>query len=107
MRIIATPAIAAPKRRSRADCQRRQRAFLPSSPSSKILRICELPHIEAAKNMRIAVGKLNARRRGVQNARMGGGNRRRGRNWPDLVDRGDLQLSPRGRLRFGRDIAAR
>src|SRR5215471_12391648 len=27
-----------------------------------------------------------------------GGNRRRGRDWPDLVDRRDVQLGPRGRL---------
>ena len=35
-------------------------------------------------------------------------NRRRGRDWPDLVGRRDVELGPRGgRLGFGRDIAAR
>jgi hypothetical protein len=39
---------------------------------------------------------------------MDGGNRRRGRDWPDLVVRRDVQLGPRGRLgnEFGRNIAA-
>jgi len=45
------------------------------------------------------------RRRGDANARMD--NRRRGRDWPDLVGRRDVELGPRGgRLGFGRDIAA-
>ena len=50
----------------------------------------------------------STRRRGDANARMGCGNRRRGRDWPDLVVRRDVQLGPRGRLRneFGLDIAA-
>jgi len=50
----------------------------------------------------------STRRRGDANARVDGGNRRRGRNWPDLVDRRDVQLGPRGRLgnEFGRNIAA-
>src|SRR6516225_1461990 len=41
-------------------------------------------------------------------ALMDSGNRRRGRDWPDLVVRRDVQLGPRGRLgnEFGRDIAA-
>jgi hypothetical protein len=39
--------------------------------------ICELPHIGRRKNMRTPIGKLK-RRRGDANARMGGGNRRRG-----------------------------
>jgi len=33
-------------------------------------------------------------------------NRRRGRDWPDLVGRRDVELAPRGRLDFGGDIAA-
>jgi hypothetical protein len=37
-------------------------------------------------------------RRGDANARVDGGNRRRGRDWPDLVGRRDGQLGPRGRL---------
>ena len=39
---------------------------------------------------------------------MDGGHRRRGRDWPDLVRRRDVQLGPRGRLgnEFGLDIAA-
>jgi hypothetical protein len=39
---------------------------------------------------------------------MDGGNRRRGRGWPDLVGRRDVQPGPRGRLGcdFGLDIAA-
>jgi len=39
---------------------------------------------------------------------MDSGNRRRGRDWPDLVVRRDVQLGARGRLgnEFGRDIAA-
>ena len=39
---------------------------------------------------------------------MDGENRRRGRDWPDLVGRRDVQLGPRRRLgnEFGRDIAA-
>jgi hypothetical protein len=50
----------------------------------------------------------STRRRGDANARMDGGNRRRGRDWADLVGRRDVQLGPRGRLgnEFGRDIAA-
>jgi hypothetical protein len=35
-------------------------------------------------------------------------NRNRGRDWPDLVGRRDVQIGPRGRLgnEFARDIAA-
>jgi hypothetical protein len=44
------------------------------------------------------------RRRGDSNARVD--NRRRGRDWPNLVGRRDVELGPRGRLGFGRDIAA-
>src|SRR5262249_30536332 len=45
------------------------------------------------------------RHRGDANACMD--NRRRGRDWPDLVRRRDVELGPRGgRLGFGRDIAA-
>jgi hypothetical protein len=43
---------------------------------------------------------------GDANARVDGGNRHRGRDWPDLVGRRDVQLGPHGRLGFGRDIAA-
>jgi hypothetical protein len=57
--------------------------------------ICELPHIGRRKNMRTPIGKLK-RRRGDANARMGGGNRRRGRDWPDLVGRCDVGLGSRG-----------
>jgi len=59
------------------------------------------------KNVRAPIGKLNARR-GDSNARMDRGNRRRGRDWPDLVGRRDVQLGPRGRLgnEFGLDIAS-
>ena len=90
---------------------------LPRPLLQKILRICELPHIETAKmnyltlrrrkNVRAPIGKLNARR-GDSNARMDRGNRRRGRDWPDLVGRRDVQLGPRGRLgnEFGLDIAS-
>ena len=48
------------------------------------------------------------RRRGDANARVDGGNRCRGRDWPDLVGRRDVQLGPRGRLgnELGLDIAA-
>jgi len=44
----------------------------------------------------------------MRNARMDSRNRRRGRDWPDLVVRRDVQLGPRGRLgnEFGRNIAA-
>jgi hypothetical protein len=72
----------------------------------KVLRICELPRIGAAKNVRAPIGKLNVE--GMQNARMDGGNRRRGRDWSDLVGRRDVQLGTRGRLgnEFGLDIAA-
>ena len=57
--------------------------------------------------MRGPIDKLNARR-GDANARMVRGNRRRGRDWPDLVGRRDVQLGPRGQLgnEFGLDIAA-
>ena len=44
------------------------------------------------------------RRRRDANARMDNG--RRGRNWPNLVGRRDVELGPRGRLGFRRDIAA-
>jgi hypothetical protein len=59
------------------------------------------------KNVR-ALSASSTRRRGDANARMDGGNRRRGRDWPDLVVRRDVQLGPRGRLgnEFGLDIAA-
>jgi hypothetical protein len=45
--------------------------------------------------------------RGDANARMDW-NRRRGRDWPDLDGRRDVQLGPGGRLgnEFGLDIAA-
>jgi hypothetical protein len=43
-------------------------------------------------------------REGDANARMDGGNR--GRDWPDLVGRRDVQFGPRGRFGCGRDIAA-
>jgi len=58
------------------------------------------------KNVR-ALSASSTRRRGDANARMDGGNRRRGRDWPDLVVRRDVQLGPRGRLgnEFGLDIA--
>ena len=48
------------------------------------------------------------RRRRNANARMDSGNRRRGRDWPDLVGRRDIQLGPRGWLgnEFGLNIAA-
>ena len=68
----------------------------------KILRICELPRIGAAK--KCASPYRQAQRRGDANARMDGGNRRRGRDWSDLVVRRDVQLDTRGRL--GNDIAA-
>jgi hypothetical protein len=32
--------------------------------------------------------------------------RRRGRDWPNLVVRRNVELGPGGRLGFGRDIAA-
>jgi transposase-like protein len=52
--------------------------------------------LEIARLMREAA-KLKAER-GDANARMDGGTRRRGRDWPDLVARRDVQLGPRGRL---------
>ena len=63
----------------------------------KILDICELPHKAVATNPLLA---SSTRRRGDANARMD--NRRRGRDWPDLVGRRDVELGPRGgRLGFG------
>jgi hypothetical protein len=56
------------------------------------------------KNMR-TLSASSTRHRGGANARMHGRNRRRGRNWPDVVGRRDVQLGPRGgRPGFGRDI---
>jgi hypothetical protein len=73
----------------------------------KNLGICELPHIGATKKYANPLSASSTRRRGDANARMdGSGNRRRGRDWPDLVGRRDVELGPRGRLGFGRDIAA-
>jgi hypothetical protein len=46
------------------------------------------------------MAKLNATERGA-NAAIHGGNRRRGRDWPDMVGRRDVQIGE-----FGRDIAA-
>jgi len=73
----------------------------------KILRIRELPHVGPAKICE-PLSASSTRRRGDANARMDGGNRRCSRDWPDLVDRRDVQLGPRGRLgnEFGRNIAA-
>ena len=67
--------------------------------SKKVSGICELPHIGAAKYRQAQCDV-----EGMQNARMD--NRRRGRGWHDLVGRRDVELGPRGRLGFGRDIAA-
>ena len=73
----------------------------------KILRICELAHIGAAKKYASPCRQAH-RDIGNANARMDGGNRRRGRDWPILVGRRDVQLGARGRLgnELGRDIAA-
>jgi hypothetical protein len=73
----------------------------------KNLGICELPHIGAAKKYANPLSASSTRRRGDANARMdASGNRRRGRDWPDLVGRRDVELGPPGRLGFGRDITA-
>ena len=55
-----------------------------------------------------ALSASSTRVEGMQMARMDRGNRRRGRDWPDLVGRRDVQLGPRGWLgnEFGLNIAA-
>jgi hypothetical protein len=80
---------------------------LPRPLLQKILRIGELPHIRTAKKYASPIGKLNATYRDA-NARVDDGNRRRGRDWPNLVGRRDVQLGPRGRLgnELSLDIAA-
>src|SRR5262249_38655639 len=76
--------------------------------ASKNLAICEPSYIRAAKKMRAPISPSSTQRRGEANASMDGGNLRRGRHWPDLVGRGDVQIGPRGRLgnEFGHAIAA-
>jgi hypothetical protein len=103
------------------------RADLPSirrqpgaSLSSRVVRLpqmgcgqgaaqdCEPPHIAAAKNVRAPVSPSSMRCRGEANARRDDGNGRRGRDWPDLVGRCDVQVGPGGRFgnEVGWDVAA-
>ena len=67
--------------------------LLPSSGLfQKKLRICELPHVGVATDMRALFAPSSTRRRGEANARRDDGNGRCGRDWPDLVGRGDVQV---------------
>src|SRR5215831_15746076 len=78
-----------------------------SSCSKKFCALVNYLTLWRRKKMQVS-STSSTRRRGDANARMDGGNRRRGRDWPDLVVRRDVQLGPRGRPgnEFGRDIAA-
>src|SRR5215510_5077079 len=83
--------------------------LLPSSALlQKKLRICELPHIGAAKKMRALIAPSSTQAEGNAHAYHIHRNRHRGRNWPDLVGRRDVQVGPTGRLRneVGRDMGA-
>jgi hypothetical protein len=71
--------------------------FASSALASKNFAHCELSHAGAAKNMRPPISPSSTRRRGDANARMDG-NRHRGRDWPDLVGRCDVQVGPPRRL---------
>src|SRR5262249_25937806 len=100
---VANPFMAPPKAEVRREIVALTFARLRSALAPK--RICELPHVGAAKKY-ASPSASSTRRRGDANARMDSGNRRRGRDWPDLVVRRHVQLGPRGWLgnEFGRDI---
>ena len=81
------------------DLRARLRPFLGLC-FKKNLGICELPHVGTE-----ALSANSRRRKGDANACMD--NRHRGRDWPDLVGRRDVELGPRGgRLGLDCDIAA-
>src|SRR5262245_32266062 len=83
-----------------ADGPKSAPAALPRPLLQKNLGICELPHVGTE-----ALSANSRRRKGDANACMD--NRHRGRDWPDLVGRRDVELGPRGgRLGLDCDIAA-